>query len=252
MAATKPVLNLLRMSRFPIYNQLILEEALLRATKANWCIINDGAFCPAIVMGISGKPKELVHVPAVLSSGVQLIKRFSGGGTVVVDQDTIFTTLIMQGESVPGVPPYPQPIMQWSEAFYQSVFGAVGDFKLRENDYVFQQRKFGGNAQSITGRRWLHHTSLLWDFDPQRMALLKQPARAPEYRQGRTHLDFICRLREVVGSRQQLVEQLAAAGEGAGFRVQEVSLGQASAALGQSKVCGTRLIDLAQHVAQSA
>ena len=49
-----PLIKLLRLSRFPIYHQLVLEEALLRSTKDNWMIINDGAFNPAIVMGISG------------------------------------------------------------------------------------------------------------------------------------------------------------------------------------------------------
>ena len=49
-------------------------------------------------------------------------------------------------------------------------------------DYVAGERKFGGNAQAITGRRWLHHTSLLWDFDARNMALLTNPARQPEYR----------------------------------------------------------------------
>lgn len=44
-------------------------------------------------------------------------------------------------------------------------------------------RKFGGNAQAITGRRWLHHTSLLWDYEPDRMALLAQPAKQPQYRE---------------------------------------------------------------------
>lgn len=42
------------------------------------------------------KPEELVHTGAMLESGVQLIKRFTGGGTVVVDQDTVFGTLIFQ------------------------------------------------------------------------------------------------------------------------------------------------------------
>ncbi len=50
----RPVLNLLRLARMPIYTQLHLEEALLRATKDNWLIVNDGAFNPAIVIGISG------------------------------------------------------------------------------------------------------------------------------------------------------------------------------------------------------
>ena len=53
------------------------------------------------------------------------------------------------------------------------------------SDYVFQQRKFGGNAQAITGKRWLHHTSFLWDYRPEAMALLQHPPKAPEYREVR-------------------------------------------------------------------
>jgi lipoate-protein ligase A len=50
---------------------------------------------------------------------------------------------------------------------------------------VYGERKFGGNAQAITGRRWLHHTSFLWDYTPGRMAALAQPAKQPAYRQVR-------------------------------------------------------------------
>lgn len=50
------------------------------------------------------------------------------------------------------------------------------------SDYVFGNRKFGGNAQSITKTRWIHHTSFLWDYEVKTMAYLKLPARAPEYR----------------------------------------------------------------------
>ena len=49
-------------------------------------------------------------------------------------------------------------------------------------DYAFGERKFGGNAQAITKQRWLHHTSLLWDFRDAHMRLLKHPSKAPEYR----------------------------------------------------------------------
>jgi lipoate-protein ligase A len=53
---------------------------------------------------------------------------------------------------------------------------------------VFGARKFGGNAQAITNKRWLHHTSFLWDFDPANMAALLNPAKQPDYRQVRaTH-----------------------------------------------------------------
>lgn len=49
-------------------------------------------------------------------------------------------------------------------------------------DYAFGSRKFGGNAQSITKNRWVHHTSFLWDYDVSNMDYLKLPMRAPEYR----------------------------------------------------------------------
>jgi lipoate-protein ligase A len=52
-------------------------------------------------------------------------------------------------------------------------------------DYVFGERKFGGNAQSIIKGRWVHHTSFLWDFQPAHMALLQHPPRMPAYRQAR-------------------------------------------------------------------
>lgn len=123
-----------------------------------------------------------MEVTAAAAARVQLVKRFTGGGTVIVDSNTLFATLIMQQDALPGVEPFPQPIMRWTEGLYMPVFGSAGPFALRENDYVFQHKKFGGNAQAITRGRWLHHTSFLWDYCPGNMALLKQPARAPEYR----------------------------------------------------------------------
>lgn len=59
----RPRINVLAVSRLPIYTQLCLEEALLRATKDNWLIVNDGAFSPAIVLGISGQVLSTSRVP---------------------------------------------------------------------------------------------------------------------------------------------------------------------------------------------
>lgn len=45
---------------------------------------------------VCSKAQELIHVPEAIQSGIQVIKRFSGGGTVVVDENTVFATLIFQ------------------------------------------------------------------------------------------------------------------------------------------------------------
>ncbi|XP_031377275.1 uncharacterized protein LOC116192774 isoform X2 [Punica granatum] len=160
-----PLMNLVRFKGLPILQQLHLEEELFRTSKENWCIVNDGTNDPTIVMGVSGKPAELLEIKPVLHDEIPVVRRFTGGGTVIVDQGTIFVTFICNQDAVPGLQPYPRPIMSWSSLIYDQVFRGIGDFRLRENDYVFGDRKFGGNAQSITKRRWLHHTSFLWDYE---------------------------------------------------------------------------------------
>ncbi|KAI7842817.1 hypothetical protein COHA_003563 [Chlorella ohadii] len=244
------VVRLLRLAGFPILRQLQLEEALLRATQHNWFVMNDGTPQPAIVLGVSGKPHQLVHLEAAAAHGVALIRRFTGGGTVVVDRDTLFTSLIMQHQSLPGVEPYPRPVMRYTEELYGTVFGPHGPFRLRENDYCFGDVKFGGNAQAITKDRWLHHTSLLWDFQEPRMALLKQPDRQPDYRQDRDHLEFVVRLKDRLPCRATLADQLCGGLEAAGFRLQESSLAEAEEALVANKLCGTRQLDWAQVLAE--
>ena len=256
----RPVINVLRLSRFPIYHQLLLEEALLRGTTDNWFIVNDGAFHPAIVMGISGKHEELIHGHEAVRSGIQVIRRFSGGGTVVVDESTIFTTLIMHQGQVhsPSVEPYPKEIMKWTAShLFGPTFRAFGDFQLQENDYCFGHQKIGGNAQSITGKRWLHHTSFLWDYDPYLMGLLKSnPPRAPEYRKNRDHDSFVTKLKDVVASsggggsepRRAVLDLLVRSPSHAGFNIKETSLMEASACLAKPTIRGTKLVDLSKLI----
>lgn len=54
MYVDRPVVRLLRLARYPLLEQLRLEEALMRGSAANWFLLNDGAPAPAIVLGISG------------------------------------------------------------------------------------------------------------------------------------------------------------------------------------------------------
>lgn len=198
-------MKILILSQVPILEQLRIEEALLRADKGNWCLINTGA-PPAIVMGISGKPRLLLDVEKVCRDRIPVIKRFSGGGTVYIDPHTVFVTLICNSEDM-NVAPQPKPILEWSEKLYQPLFT---DFKVRENDYVRGEKKFGGNAQYIQKTRWLHHTSFLWDYEPAKMEYLLLPERRPKYRLDRPHVDFLCTLRSHYPQKESLIETLHA------------------------------------------
>ncbi|XP_006850833.2 uncharacterized protein LOC18440632 [Amborella trichopoda] len=218
-----PLMNLLKLRGKPILEQLQLEERLLRTSSDNWCIINDGTNTPTIVMGISGKPSQLIEIEPVIRDRIHVIRRFSGGGTVIVDKGTVFVTFICDKDAIPGLQPYPHPIMSWTGQLYSTVFQGIPDFQLRENDYAFGNRKFGGNAQSITKGRWIHHTSFLWEYDIKNMEYLKLPVKAPKYRSERHHGEFLCQLKDFPILRSDFIEK-AVSSIGSYFSVEPVEL----------------------------
>lgn len=206
----KHVLHLVKLPPTPIFRQLQWEEALLRADNRNWCLLSQGS-TPAIVMGISGQVQQLIRQDKIKQLPIPLIRRFSGGGTVVVDENTLFVTLICQTDALP-ISPFPRPLMEWTaEKLYSPLFPSH-PFQLQENDYTMEGRKWGGNAQSIIKGRWLHHSSLLWDYSLHYMDYLLMPPKVPIYRQKRSHTDFLCRLCDYWPHQDlfqnQLIEQL--------------------------------------------
>ena len=185
--------------------QLQLEEALLRADERSFCIVNLGS-PRAIVMGISGQPEQLLDLSKVRQKHIPVIKRFSGGGTVIVDENTLFVTFIMAKDHL-DVDPYPEPILRWSADLYASAWNIPG-FQLRENDYCIGDKKCGGNAQYMRKDRWIHHTSFLWDYKPENMETLLLPAKRPIYRSDRSHEAFLCRLNLFGADPQTRISQL--------------------------------------------
>lgn len=161
-----PVMHWLDLSRsgLSILERLMLEEALLRHDPLHrqWIIV--GVHDPthnlhvkfgkveetspkyiqpphaiqnpncAIVLGLGGKADEsLLNLKAVQSVPPLLIKRFTGGGTVVVDYSTLFTTIIGRNADLPSVNPYPRDIMKWSaDAVFAPTFEHLASLSLKE------------------------------------------------------------------------------------------------------------------------
>jgi len=142
-------LYLLRLSNVAPFRMLQLEEALMRGDDRNWCITNRGSLPAHVVLGTGGKPRKLLDVERCERDGIPLIKRFSGGGTVVVDDGTLFVSFVGNSgemaavESAPkqsDAKESPRDVMEWSGRLFTSVFSALGinDFALTEHDYVFR------------------------------------------------------------------------------------------------------------------
>lgn len=230
---------LLKLKKMPIFQQLQLEEALLRADQRNWCIMNEGS-SQAIVMGISGQFDSLINRPLIQYKPVPVIRRFSGGGTVFIDEHTHFVTFICNSVEV-GISCFPDKVLKWTASLYQPIFAEAG-FRLLENDYVLGNRKFGGNAQYMRKDRWLHHSSLLWDYHPHNMEYLLIPSKTPSYRKRRGHSDFLCRLKDHFQKEtfegkleQQLHER---------FQVEEMKFGEIEDVLQRPHRKATTLVEI--------
>ena len=129
----------LRGSYLSALERLCLEEALLRHDPQERCWAIVGIHEPTshrilrnlptpphvsssqdpnqsclIVMGIGGKAELLLNSDLVKKDGVQVIKRFSGGGTVVLDHSSLWTTFIGRTKDITQVEAFPRPIMHWS------------------------------------------------------------------------------------------------------------------------------------------
>ena len=188
-------LNVVRCS-LPIFEQLEIEEALLRVGEGNWCLLNKNS-PPAIVLGLSSSLETLVDLERVQKNPVPIIRRFSGGGTVVVDEETLFFTLILEKKTNPS------NLMDWTGRLLASAF-LPHELRLEEYDYAIQGKKIGGNAQSFCRGRALHHTSFLWSWQKERMDYLKHPGREPVYREGRSHADFCGKLELLFSTKEEL------------------------------------------------
>eukprot|EP00818_Percolomonas_sp_WS_P010016 CAMPEP_0117434574 /NCGR_PEP_ID=MMETSP0759-20121206/23_1 /TAXON_ID=63605 /ORGANISM="Percolomonas cosmopolitus, Strain WS" /LENGTH=326 /DNA_ID=CAMNT_0005226069 /DNA_START=36 /DNA_END=1016 /DNA_ORIENTATION=+ len=256
MTSAKHLLKIIKLPpQTPLYQYLLLEEALLRESAHSYIIMLNGTNRECVVSGVGNKPHEWLNQSYLHENRqkIPIIKRYTGGGSVVASQDTLFVSFVLSKALVPqNVELFPRPIMKWSEKVYKPVFGE--QFELLEYDYVwkcdahqeehstkrhvhgagitdsvrelnedllekeffdashnmkhedkpdhsFVSKKFGGNAQYMTGgkkQRFCHHTSFLWDFNPHTMnSCLVIPSKKPDYRDNRTHDDFLIRMKDM-------------------------------------------------------
>ncbi len=204
------MLKFLEFENLAIEKQLTLEKELLKKQQGSFCLINHNLLSPTIVLGISNRRENYVDLKKLQSWPLTILRRFSGGGAVVIDKDTILITFIIEKKILDFS--YPEQIFQWSENFYKQVFD-LPYFHLKDKDYVLKDQKCGGTAQYLTKDKWLHHSSFLFDFEKNYMDYLLFPPQVPTYRKDRCHTDFLAKIKDHIPDKtfflQKFKHQLA-------------------------------------------
>lgn len=188
-----------------------MDEAMTRsaAAEGRTSVRLWWAGAPTVVIGRSESPEVVANLEVCRDLGIEVIRRASGGGTVL---------------QMPGVLNYsltaPAPVLfdirRTFEVGARYLSRVVASFGLEAHqrgisDVAVGDLKISGNAMA---KRWgglLLHGTLLYDLDIDLVErCLRHPPREPDYREGRSHREFITTLRRLgVAATEDQVETAA-------------------------------------------
>lgn len=149
-----------------------------------------------VVLGRGTSVFNDVFINRCRKDKVKIIKRISGGGTVLLGKGCLNYSLIL---------PYNvnANLLNIKSSFKYILGKIVTAFQEKglnltyypTSDLAINDKKVSGNAQARKKRFLLHHGTFLYNFDIDRINLyLKEPKKTPEYRNGRVHKDFLTNL----------------------------------------------------------
>ncbi len=153
---------------------------------------------PFVVLGYANKVAEEVNIEQCRELGVPVLRRCSGGGTVVQGPGCLNYSVVLRIDDTPEL----QSITGTNHFVMGRTRDALGRALGRavsiegHTDLAVDDLKFSGNAQRRK-RSWLvfHGTVLLAEFELSLVPrVLRQPPRQPDYRRQRGHEDFVTRL----------------------------------------------------------
>ncbi|NOS71307.1 MAG: lipoate--protein ligase family protein [Verrucomicrobia bacterium] len=184
---------------------LALDEALLDAAEAGergevlrfW-----ESPTPFVVVGYANKIAAEVNVAACEAKGIPILRRCTGGGTVVQGPGCLNYALILRiNETGPtrSISSANQFIMERNLAAIASLNPQPPtlDLSIRgHTDLALGDLKFSGNAQRRRKQFLLFHGTFLHSFDLSLInQLLHMPSAQPDYRDNRAHDAFVTNLK---------------------------------------------------------
>lgn len=178
---------------------LSLDEALLEAVDSDptaACIRfwQPSSYC--VVLGRSNNVSTEVDIAQCAELKVPMVRRASGGGTVLIGPGCLCFTLALPLKDIHrslGISRVTKELMSQSA---KGLVGLVEDVEVSgTSDLAHHRMKFSGNAQRWLRNSFVHHGTILFDFDLTLIdRCLRHPSREPDYRGSRRHREFVMNL----------------------------------------------------------
>jgi lipoate-protein ligase A len=196
----------------PVEN-LALDEALLQEAEAHQ---SDAVLRfwesdrKIVVLGRSSSLEDDVDVDACRADGVVILRRASGGGTVLLGPGCLSYALVIPLHMYATL----RDIRSTNTFILHKLATALSRWQPKvvvqgTSDLAVEGRKISGNAQRRTRHALLFHGTLLYRMRSEIISrYLKQPKKQPDYRSGRSHHEF---LRTIEASPEDLKKAIAEA-----------------------------------------
>jgi len=195
-----------------VEQNLALDEALLELAHegltAAPCVRTWMATEPTVVLGSSSRIEEEIDLEACRGAGVRVVRRPSGGATVVLGPGCLMWSVIVPHPvAVPAVEAIHvamlEPLAAALNATLTTLAGTAARRVARRGTSDLAvvsvgdatERKVSGNALRVRRHGVLYHGTLLDRFDLGLVGrVLRHPPREPEYRSRRRHGEFLANL----------------------------------------------------------
>ena len=151
-----------------------------------------------VVLGYGNRVEREVLVDSCRQRGIAILRRCSGGGTVVQGPGCLNYNLTLRIDSAPELQSVTSTnafVMQRHRAAMENLLGTTVSVQ-GFTDLAFLAEgalwKFSGNAQRRRRSALVFHGTILHHFDLTVIdALLGVPSAQPDYRGGRAHAEFV-------------------------------------------------------------
>jgi lipoate-protein ligase A len=150
-----------------------------------------------VVVGYANKVAAEVNVAACEARGIPVLRRCSGGGTVVQGTGCLNYTLVLRITAdgpLHNIGVANQFIMRQNRAALELVVNRPVAVR-GHTDLTVGDHKFSGNSQRRRRHYLLFHGTFLLNFALSLVSeLLPMPSKQPDYREHRAHTEFLMNL----------------------------------------------------------
>ena len=168
-----------------------------------------------VATGIGSRYNQEIYRDRCQNDNIPIIRRQSAGGSVVLGPGCLAYSLILSYERDDRLKDIRTSYNYILTKVIQAI-RSIGKEAYIEpvSDIVICNKKVSGNAQMRKLNFFLHHGTLLYDFDLSRIPFyLKEPVKMPHYRGGRSHREFVTNLSLPVSSLKKEIAKKWGEGE---------------------------------------